>query len=437
MFIIKHYLILLSVILIGLDANSQNTNIPFYSHTYTRNVDYHSFPSMLMLKHRIGNFYKLPKNPVLTPSGNGWDRKDVADPFVLVTADTVYLFYDGSSGGRYGIGYAVRDPEGWLWIKRGEILKDENSNWDSYHRIAPGIVRVGDQWRLYYSGNDSDSEFGYQIGMAVSEGYGKWQVEEKNPIMTIDSTDWDFAGNIYCDNHYFPESGKFRMWYTGFQGPLSGIGLAESEDGYNWQKIGEAPVFNVFPGVIAPEVIYDGERYFMFFAQLALTGEYRTRICRAESNDGIQWQNIEDVLIPTEKWEGSKLMKPNLSFFEQRMHLYYCSQKGSNWHIGEATADAIFEQEGIWRSKEMSERVSQIQIKFEQPEGTSVHANIIEMKSGRKIAIPISDQAHLLRKDVFSMTHSDIDVEGSWQIELELQTKIENRSPVIYQIGFN
>lgn len=419
------------------DSTSPFTHpIPIHSSEYAQNVDYHSFYPLLMLKHRIGEFSKLPKNPVLSRSQAGWDRKDVSDPFVLVSADSIYLFYGGSGGGRYSLGYAVRDPEGWFWMKRSKILPQPNGEWDSYHQIDPHVVRVGDEWRLYYSGNSSDSELGYQIGAAIKNSDGKWVYPQKSPVMPVDSTAWDFAGSIYADVHYFSESGNYKMWYTGFQGPLSAIGLAESKDGYRWQKIGDAPVFNLFPGVIAPAVIFNGEKYVMYFARLTLASGFNTKISRAESEDGIHWDNVQDVLHPTERWEGSRLMSPNLSFFEQRVHLFYCAQKGGNWQIGAAVADAVFQPKGIWRSAVIKQKVRRLEIKFEQPEGTSIKLSIIELASGKRIPFSILDEARLLRKNVYASRLSGLEVRGGWQIEVELETTSENHSPVIYEISW-
>lgn len=416
-------------------GSGQLKRIPFHSCDLAENVDYHSFGSMLILKHTIGEFHKLPKNPVLTYSRNGWDSRDASDPFVLVTADTVYLFYDGSKGGKYNLGYAVRDRDGWNWMKKGRILATNNGNWDSYHQIDPYVVPVGNEWRLYYSGNSSDSEFGYQVGVAVKRDNGEWVYPAENPVLAVDSTSWDFAGTIYSSVVYFPEQNIFRMWYTGFQGPLSGIGLAESRDGLRWEKVGSGPVLTIFPGVISPAVIYNGEKYVMYFVQLSLGNKYRTKICRVESADGIHWDNMEDALLPTEKWEGNKLMKPNLSYFEGRVHLYYCAQKSSSWQIGAAAAEATFAGEGVWRSKIMQEKISQLTIKYELPEGTSLKIFVIDPISGLRTPLSL-DQATPIRKNVFSKSISSLNIRADWQVEVELETTFGNLSPIVYEIAF-
>jgi hypothetical protein len=118
---------------------AQTASLSLYSPQTAENVDYYSF-SALMLKHHIGtDFQKLPKNPIVSPSPSGWDSKDVADPFVLVMADSVLLFYDGDNNDQYKIGYAVQDELGWGWKKRNKILTGSGGEWDSFHQIAPVV----------------------------------------------------------------------------------------------------------------------------------------------------------------------------------------------------------------------------------------------------------------------------------------------------------
>ena len=431
------YGITILLFFLTINVKGQKTTIPFHSPALAENVDYQSFPSLLMLQHTIGKFTKLPKNPVLTYSANGWDKDDVSDPFVYVTADSVYLFYDGSSHGKYKIGYAVRDPSGWFWLKRKKLLNRSNGSWDSFHQVDPNVLLVDGMWRLYYSGNHSDSEFGYQIGLAEKKGVGEWSYPVTIPVLLMDTTSWDFAGNVYSSVLYFPKLNKFKMWYTGFQGPLSAIGLAESGDGLNWQKIGDGPVLNIFPGIIAPSVIYNGEKYIMYFVQLDLSNGFGTRISQAESQDGIHWENFEEILRPGAKWEGRKLMRPNISYFEGKVHLYYCGQKGSRWQIGEAVADAQFAENGVWRSEVIKKNVGSLQIKFEQPQGTLIKAYAIDLKSGTRKELPLFNQTEPLRTNVYSSIISELNIQGEWQIELELETTVENRSPVIYEINVN
>jgi predicted GH43/DUF377 family glycosyl hydrolase len=414
--------------------------IPFHHKSFVENVDYHSF-SALMLKHQIGNdFRKLPKNPVLAPSRGNWDAEDTADPFVLVTADSIMLFYDGDNSDRYHIGYAVQDEHGWGWKKRGRFITGSKAAWDSYHQIAPVVLLHEGTWLLFYNGNINDSELGYQWGLARKIfGQHNWQYPPGLPLMALDSASWDFAGNAYGDILYFPEENKFKMWYTGFQGPLASIGMAESTDGLNWQKIGEGAVLVQLPGVISPDVIYNGEMYYMYFVQLQVSNKgMGTKICRAKSKGGIHWENIEDVLLPGGGWEGRRLMRPNLSFFDGRVQLYYCASGGSTWRIGAAYAVADFTtNKGIWRSKPLKTNFRKVRIKYKVPAETSLTVNFVDMLSGKIYETNLEAEKVQLRNGVF-LSVIPIPQELSSvdrQIELKLMTSSPNKSPVVYELS--
>ena len=110
----------------------------------------------------MGEFFKLPKNPVFS-GGSGWDRQDVADPFIRVTADSVIMWYDGSRGGSYSIGRALLDESGWNWQRLDRPLSP-GKGWYTYHVIAP-VLLPGNPQVMIFCGNRSDSELGYQTGL--------------------------------------------------------------------------------------------------------------------------------------------------------------------------------------------------------------------------------------------------------------------------------
>ncbi len=417
---------------------SQSVKLSFHRAAESYKVDYHSFYSMLLLEHEIGKFRKLPKNPVLTPSLQGWDSRDVADPYILVTADSIMLFYDGDNDDHYHIGYAVRDQQGWKWLKRGKIYAGSGSGWDTYHQIAPVVLETPLSRLLYYNGNHEDSELGYQWGMAaIHSPENQWKSLSDAPVFPLDTTLWDGSGMVYGDIIYLPEKNLYRMWYTGFQGPLSAIGLAESSDGVHWHRVGDSPVLALLPGVIAPEVVFNGKTYTMFFVQLDVsTGGMGTLISRASSVDGTHWDNITPVLKPEFKWEGTRLMRPNLSFFEQRVQLYYCAQKGGKWRIGVAYAYAHFQSEGFWRSPPIIKAVSQIHLKYELPAGTSLLIKLNDYTHNRSFDFTLDNSGRQLRQGVETTTIPVpvALIPGDWDIEIQLSTSQPNHSPVIYSL---
>jgi hypothetical protein len=425
-------LILLLVVFVPSFLFAQ-TKIDFSDNQIEDSVDYISFYPALMLKHTIGPFYKLPKNPVLSPSRSGWDNEDVADPFVLVMADSILLFYDGGTKGHYSIGYAIRDKDGWGWVNRKQILQSDSQNWRSFHLIAPTII-PGKSNLLVYNGNSSDLELGYQTGVAQKNSLGNWSFSTNTSLFENNSDNWDFAGNAYQDIVYIPNQKSYKMWYSGFSGPFARIGLAESTDGTSWDKILNKPVFESSPGVIAPEVVFNGEHYTMYFAHLNFNHGFGTEIKSAQSKDGVKWENIETILRPEAKWEGKRLMRPNISFFEEQVHLFYCAQRGSNWQIGEAIADATFQSSGRWLSGDIKNKYSKLVIKYEQPYQTNTLIELQDIENGISQALDLELNKQELRTNVYKTFLSIDKGLKSFKINIKFSTENEFRSPVIYEM---
>lgn len=426
---IRFYLLFFAPFLFPLLILAQK-NIDFSQGTQ-HNIDASSFYPQVVLRHTIGRFNKLPKNPVFSPSASGWDSDDVADPFVLVRADSILLFYDGSANGHYALGYAVRDDAGWNWEKRRQILKPDQTDWRQFHLIAPTLV-PGKPNLLLYNGNQTDSELNYRMGLAQKSAQNGWQFAAQEPVFTPESDQWDFAGNAYQDVVYIADEKKYKMWYSGFYGPFAHIGLAYSENGYQWKKSSQQPVFKSAPGVIAPEVIYNGQTYTMYYTQLVLERGFATSIHKAQSIDGINWQDKTEVLKAETRWEGYRLMHPNISFFEEQVHLFYCAQKGSSWRIGEAIANATFKSSGFWESADL-QRFEAITFIYEMPFQTTINIFFIN-RAGQKRKADFIAEAQTMRAGVFTTRiHTPEDFIAT-KIRLELSTEHQHKSPVIYQL---
>ncbi len=388
-------------------------------------IDYHSFYPHILLRHEVGTFYKLPKNPVFRPSRQGWDSRDVADPFVEVGPDTVTLWYDGSNGGAYNIGRAIRDREGWNWHRAG-MEKIPAVDGYSHHRIAPALIPGAGNRLLLLNGNDSDSELGYRLGLARKTG-GTWHIEDIT-LIPGDAGPWDSSGRAYATVLYRPQGGKRILYYSGFSGPLSAIGRAEQNSRGEWLA-GSKPVYSALPGVIAPQVIYNGRNFTMYYARLNLGNGFGSHIEKAVSGDGMNWRFKETVLKPEKRWEGKRLMRPHLSYFEGSFHLFYGAQRGSNWRIGEARAGGLFASRGsLFITIENTRRLI---IDYEQTEGTALElyriddAGLREKVSGKKKA---RRRADVWRLEVDTTPH------GGQTLELELISENGTASPVIYRM---
>ncbi len=388
-------------------------------------IDYHSFYPHILLRHEVGTFYKLPKNPVLRPSRQGWDSRDVADPFIKVTADTITLWFDGSSGGSYNIGRAILDREGWNWRKTG-MEKIPAADGYTYHRIAPALVPGTDKTLLLINGNNSDSELGYRLGLA-RKTERVWHLTDI-PLTFGDAVRWDNSGRAYATILYLPRSAKRILYYSGFSGPFSSIGRAEQNSKGEWQA-GNKPVYSALPGVIAPQVIFNGRNFTMYYVRLNLEHGFGSHIEKAFSEDGINWQFSATILKAEKRWEGKRLMRPHLSYYEGRFHLFYCAQRGSNWRIGEARAEGTFPPQGsVFLAIGETKRII---IDYEQSAGTRLELYRVN-SSGQPVKTAGIKTARR-REDVWRMEVNTTPFNGE-TLELRLISESGNASPVIYRI---
>lgn len=429
-------LLLWSLLAIGSLLRGQPLPLRFLEYESLENLDCTSYPSQMMLRHQVGPFYKLPKNPVFRPSRSGWDRQDVADPLVWVTPSRIQMFYDGSAGEQYRIGVAVLDSTGWFWERPSAPLPvDSREGWDDYHVIAPFVMNQEGELLLYYSGNGRDGELGYRLGRAVQRGTG-WETIPPRPLHQPEAGEWDRDGCSYASVIYDPMRGRYRMYYSGFRGVSASIGLLESADGVHWVPWEKNPVLAIPPGVIAPFVLFDGRYYWMYYVQLEFSRGFRTSIYRVRSEDGVSWRAPEMILTPEARWEGNRLMRPAIAFFDQRVHLFYGAQRGSRWRIGEAVATVRFQRQGTWRSRALNKTISHVRIVYQLPRGTALELQYLDARGNHRVPLNEGKTHPAFRKDI-RVQFVPLPQEGlvpPYRLELHFRTSRPDRTPVVYQV---
>lgn len=202
-------------------------------------------------------------------------------------------------------------------------------------------------YKLYYAGYDLATGL-EQIGLATSDDLRTWKRAAQNPIIPVGS-----AGE--CDAVQTSNpcvlkiNGIYKMWYHGKAADgRTAICYAESEDGISW-KVQQGPILAAPPeeagvyraGYQQPHVLFDSERsvYRMWYARQT---DARTSFGYAESPDGRTWTiRKEDILMPTESWEGPYLYYPFVKKnTDGSYELWYTSRApGRRWQTGRAFSD--------------------------------------------------------------------------------------------------
>lgn len=168
---------------------------------------------------------------------------------------------------------------------------------DSTHAKYPCVLKVGDEWWMWYNGR-SDNAFTGSVGLATSADGLTWTkqnggdpVLKHGPTGAFDSTKVDHPAVLFFD-------GTFHMWYTaGDAGSRYTIGYATSADGIRWQREnGGRPVLG--PGetgafddqvVLHPAVVRDEDGLLHIWYN-GVGPQRSFRVGHATSRDGLNWE---------------------------------------------------------------------------------------------------------------------------------------------------
>lgn len=207
-------------------------------------------------------------------------------------------------------GQATRQPYR-VFQKTHKIVLDVGppGAFDSTQAKYPSILKVGDQWRMWYNGR-TDDRFTGAIGLATSTDGLRWKkANGGRPVFktgasgTFDSTKVDHPAVLRF-------AGRFHMWYTaGDRRSRYTIGYATSDDGMAWRRAnGGRPVFG--PGakgkfddqvVLHPAVVRDASGLLHLWYN-GVGPQKSFRVGHATSLDGVRWTRQNDgnpVLQPS------------------------------------------------------------------------------------------------------------------------------------------
>lgn len=109
------------------------------------------------------NWSNYSGNPILTAT-NSWEGAGVAEPSVINDNGTFKMVYMNSVGTAFGF---ATSSDGKSWTKQSNqpFFKKENTynNWANGSIAYPCYIKVGNEYRIYYSGYSSNEDK-YKIG---------------------------------------------------------------------------------------------------------------------------------------------------------------------------------------------------------------------------------------------------------------------------------
>jgi len=215
---------------------------------------------------------KYASNPVVGFGSTGsWDSSQLCVPVVIKDGSTYKMWYGGYNGNTMRIGYAT-SSDGIAWTKyAGNPVMDVGAanSWES-KMVAPGtVIREDNEYRLWYQGSNGNH---WELGYTSSPDGITWTRHAGNPILRVGAgaNDWDRSelGHFTVVN----ASGSYHGWFAANNGANWAIGYGYSYDGTNWTKYTGNPVLSrngngwETHDVMSPWVIFDGTRYQMWYA---------------------------------------------------------------------------------------------------------------------------------------------------------------------------
>ena len=240
-----------------------------------------------------------PANPVLVPGSPGtWDAWSYVNEVVVVDG-TYHMFYMGQEEGSpwdrfWGIGHAT-SPDGSSWTldpANPVLVRGGAGEWDSDSVSFPAVIHDGTEFRMWYGASDGEVD---AVGYATSPDGTTWTKYAGNPVMSTGPTGSFDDGGIWPGTVLF-DGEKYRMWYTGERDTsewIFTIGTAESADGLTWTRHPEPVIVPDVPWnswlAYAPTVVFDGSVYRMWYAGNSGSS---VSIGHAVSSDGVEWTNF-------------------------------------------------------------------------------------------------------------------------------------------------
>ncbi|MDP1623436.1 MAG: T9SS type A sorting domain-containing protein [Bacteroidales bacterium] len=277
-----------------------------------------------------GSFF----NPVLTHGDPGsYDGDLLVAPYALWDNGAFYIFYAGNGGG-----CLATSSDGLIYTKfaGNPVITPSGNGFDSLFAGGGPVLKVGPKWVMYYGARQYPGWGpGESTGRATADSLtGVWE-RSSAPVLTIGSPgEWD-AGLVNTNNVLPLDTGGFIMFYYASDDFNSNwlMGMATSPDGITWTKYNDpattqAPFAESDPilpagapgefdewGVTGAGVLRMGGYYHMYYAALCPdpTLGYRSDIGYAYSSDGISW----------EKWpENPVYVQENDPYFNNTTMIY-------------------------------------------------------------------------------------------------------------------
>jgi predicted GH43/DUF377 family glycosyl hydrolase len=277
-----------------------------------------------------------PANPIFSRTKSPTSPLGTMQAKVLLENGTYKMWYTNLYNSAVNnIGYA-ESTNGVIWHSVSDqpvLAVGDSGTWDSQSVQVGAIIKIGNTYKMYYTGYSDQYEH-WHIGMAVSSDGINWT---KVPSPVVYGTDNEYRVHV---DEVIQVNNQYYMYYS-IISPYTysnSIGLAISPDGRNWTKYSGNPVLSSScawenSGVYFPSIIYDGNVF-----KMAYMNSTSNALGFATSTDGIKWNKDSDnpFFTATESngnWT-SEVAYPFFRKFNNKYYIYYTGKYNGSDAIG-------------------------------------------------------------------------------------------------------
>jgi predicted GH43/DUF377 family glycosyl hydrolase len=244
------------------------------------------------------------------------------------------------------------------WKKLGRIFNPaeiENISWMQEFAQAPSVLVFDDFIRVYFSCRPPKDENGQYVSYTAYIDLNRNNLFEilniaEKPILNLGELGTFDEFGIYPTSVIRNEN-EVLAYYGGWTRcdsvPFNvAIGLAISHDnGKTFTKFGKGPILSYSinePFVISgPKIRIFNDRWYLYYIAgqkwIENNGNpepvYKIRM--AYSEDGINWIKLDKNLIESKLEENEAQASPDVFFFNEKYHMFFCYRYSLNFRIKE------------------------------------------------------------------------------------------------------
>ena len=250
----------------------------------------------------------------------------------------------------------LKQSVSWTRDARNPILPPgKRGSFDSTRCMNPWVLRIDDEYHLYYAGADDKGTHRICMTTAPVSDVSKWTrhgpLFENGPAGAFEAR-WCVLPHVVQVS-----AQKWHLYYTGNSGrgkglsAFPGIGLAVSTDGKTWKKHGSKPVLaasgkegdpdavGIAGGSVLKVALPNGKSEWRFYYTGCPTIgntvflDQQKRVCLAVSQDGIHWTKKGAMMLRADKrdYENIAVAGPVVQQTKEGGFRMWYSAIGTRW----------------------------------------------------------------------------------------------------------